>query len=254
MGRLSGKVAFITGTAGGQGQAAALLFAREGAHVIGCDVKGSEGVDETVERVRAAGGQIDSFCPVDLSSSAAAASWIEEGIAKAGKIDILYNNASAVQFAPMDTATDESWSFTMKNEIDLIFYATRAAWPHFVRQGHGVILSTASVSGHRGNASIGAAAHAAAKGGVLAITKQFAAEGAPLGIRANSISPATVITPGLIAALTPEQRDHMEKVHPLGRAGRPEDIAYCALYLVSDEASWVTGSDFVLDGGLCAVI
>ncbi len=253
MGRLAGKVAFITGTAGGQGQAAALLFAKEGAHVIGCDVKPGD-TDETVARVRAEGGLMDSFCPVDLSSSATAAKWIEDGIAKAGRIDILYNNASAVQFAPMEAMTDDIWSYTLRNEIDLIYYATRAAWPHFTRQGHGVILSTASVSGHRGNSGIGAAAHAAAKGGVLAITKQFAAEGAPFGIRANSISPATVITPGLIAALTPDQREHMEKVHPLGRAGRPEDIAYCALYLVSDEASWVSGSDFVLDGGLCAVI
>ena len=253
MGRLSNKVAFITGTAGGQGRAAALLFAREGAHVIGCDVKEGD-ADETVALVRAQGGVMDSFCPVDLSNAASASQWIAEGIRKAGRIDILYNNASAVEFAPMSEMTEEIWVFTLKNEIDLIYHATRAAWPHFVKQGSGVILSTASVSGHRGNVTLGASAHAAAKGGVLAVTKQFAAEGARLGIRANSISPATVITPGLIAALTPEQRLHMEEIHPLGRAGRPEDIAYCALYLVSDEASWVTGADFVIDGGLCAVV
>lgn len=253
MGRLANKVAFITGTAGGQGRAAALLFAKEGAHVIGCDVKEGD-ADETVEMVRAEGGTMDSVCPVDLSDPAAATRWIDDGVAKAGKIDILYNNASAVQFAPMAIMTQAIWSFTLKNEIDLIFNTVHAAWPYFQKQGHGVILSTASASGHRGSTSVGAAAHAAAKGGVLALTKQLAAEGAPIGVRANSISPGAVITPGLIAALSPEQRSHMDSVHPIGRAGRPEDIAYCALYLVSDEASWVTGSDFVVDGGYSSII
>ncbi|WP_293972769.1 SDR family oxidoreductase [Sphingomonas sp.] len=116
-----------------------------------------------------------------------------------------------------------------------------------------MILTTASVSGHRGNPHLGATAHAAAKGGVIAMSRQFAAEGASLGIRSNTISPGAVITPGLIAALTPEYRQQMEDLHPIGRAGRPEDIAYCALYLVSDEASWVTGADFVLDGGLSSI-
>lgn len=249
MNRLSGKVAFITGTAGGQGRAAALLFASEGAHVIGCDIKEGD-ADETVETVRSQGGTMDSFCPVDLSDPDASRQWIEGGIAKAGKIDILYNNASAVQFAPMSDMTQSIWSFTLRNELDLIFNTVHAAWPHFQQQRHGVILSTASVSAHRGNPNLGAAAHAAAKGGVLAVTKQFAAEGAPIGVRANSISPGGVITPGLIAALSPEQRAQIDEMHPIGRAGTPEDIAYCALYLVSDEASWVTGSDFVLDGGL----
>ena len=253
MGRLSDKVTFITGTGGGQGRAAALLFAKEGAHVIGCDVKSDED-KETAELVRAQGGKMASFSPVDLADAASATNWIAQGIESAGRIDILYNNASAVQFAPMSEMTEESWSFTLKNELDLIYHTTRAAWPHFEKQGHGVILTTASVSGHRGNRSLGASAHAAAKGGVIALTKQFAAEGAPRRIRANCISPATVITPGLIAAVTSEQRAHMEQIHPLGRAGRPEDIAYCALYLVSDESSWVTGSDFIIDGGLSSII
>jgi NAD(P)-dependent dehydrogenase (short-subunit alcohol dehydrogenase family) len=252
MGRLANKIAFITGTAGGQGRAAALLFAKEGAHVIGCDVKSGD-AEETVELVRAQGGRMDSTCPVDLSDPRAARRWIDDGVSKAGRIDILYNNASAVQFAPIADMSPSVWSFTLRNEIDIIFNAVSAAWPHFQRQCHGVILSTASVSGHRGNPQIGASAHAAAKGGVIALTKQLAAEGAAIGVRANSISPGAVITPGLIAALSPEQRAQMDRVHPIGRAGQPDDIAYCALYLVSDEATWVTGSDFVLDGGLSAI-
>lgn len=252
MDRLANKIAFITGTAGGQGRAAALLFAGEGAHVIGCDVN-REGADETVRMVRDAGGTMESVSPVDLSDPAAAQRWIDEGVAKAGRLDILYNNASAVQFAPMSGMTQEIWSFTIRNELDIIYHVTRAAWPHFEAQGHGVILSTASISGHRGSQGIGAAAHAAAKGGVIALTKQFAAEGARIGVRANCISPGAVITPGLVAALSPEQRTHLDQAHPIGRAGRPEDIAYCALYLVSDEANWVTASDFVVDGGFSGI-
>lgn len=252
MGRLNNKVIFITGTAGGQGRAAALLFAKEGAHIIGCDVKKGD-AEETVEMVQAQGGRMDSVCPVDLSDPAAAKKWIDDGLAKAGRIDVLYNNASAVKFAPMAEMTQDIWSFTLKNEIDIIFNAVHAAWPYFLKQKHGVILSTASISGHRGSRGIGAAAHAAAKGGVLALTKQFAAEGASVGIRANSISPGGIITPGLIAALTAEQRTQIDKMHPIGRAGTPEDIANCALYLVSDEAAWVTGSDFIIDGGLSSI-
>lgn len=252
MARLANKVAFITGTAGGQGRAAALLFAQEGAYIIGCDVRSGD-AEETVEMVRSQGGRMSSVCPVDLSNLQAANRWIDDGVAEAGRIDILYNNASAVQFAPMAEMTESIWSFTLKNELDLIYNTTRAAWPHFQRQKGGVILNTASVSGHRGSPYLGAAAHAAAKGGVLALTKQFAAEGAAIGVRSNSISPGAVITPGLVATLSPEQREHMEQIHPIGRAGRPEDIAYCALYLASDEASWVTGSDFILDGGFSSI-
>jgi len=253
MHRLANKVAFVTGTAGGQGRAAALLFAKEGAHVVGCDVQ-QAGANETADLVRSGGGAMESFCPVDLSDFEAAGRWVADGLAAAGKIDILYNNASAVRFSTMEEMTPDNWAFTMRNEIDLIFNTTKAAWQHFKTQGYGVILNTASVSGHRGSTALGASAHAAAKGGVIALTRQLAAEGAAFGIRANSISPATVLTPGLMAAHPAEMIEHLEKAHPIGRAGRPEDIAHCALYLVSDEASWVTGSDFVLDGGLSTII
>jgi meso-butanediol dehydrogenase / (S,S)-butanediol dehydrogenase / diacetyl reductase len=252
MGRLKGKVAFITGTAGAQGRAAALLFAREGAYVVGCDFK-EDGADETADMVRAQGGEMVSFCPVDLSDFEGAKAWIENGLATAGKIDILYNNASAAQFAYINAMTPSAWSFTMRNELDLIFNAVSAAWPHFQSQGGGVIINTASVSGHRGNAGQGSTAHCAAKAGVIALTKQLAAEGGALGIRANSISPGLIRTPSMVAWLRPEQVAAREKANLLGRIGHPEDIAYCALYLASDEASWVTGSDFIIDGGLSAV-
>ena len=253
MGRLDNKVVFITGTAGGQGRAAALLFAKEGAHIIGCDVK-VEDAEETVSLVEAQGGRMHSFGPVDLSDPDAAKGWIDNGLSRAGKIDVLYNNASALQLAFMPEMTQSVWSFNLRNELDLIFNTVNVVWPLFVRQGHGVIINTASVSAHRGKANIGQLAHCAAKGGLLALTRQLAAEGAKIGIRANSISPGGVMTATLEKVLPPELQLEYHRIHPLGRAGRPEDIAYCALYLASDEACWVTGSDFVIDGGVSSIL
>jgi meso-butanediol dehydrogenase / (S,S)-butanediol dehydrogenase / diacetyl reductase len=251
MGRLKNKVVFLTGTAGSQGRAAALLFAKEGAQIVGCDFI-EDAAAETAAMVTAEGGEMTSFCPVDLSDPEAAKRWIDDGVARYGRIDILYNNASAVKFARLP-GTQEAWSFTLRHELDLVFNTVTAAWHYFQRAGKGVIINTASVSGHRGNAGQGAVAHCAAKGGVIALTKQLAAEGGPLNIRANSISPGLIRTPSMVHWLSPEQIAARERANLLGRIGNPEDIAYCALYLASDEANWVTGSDFIIDGGLSAV-
>ncbi|WP_319520524.1 SDR family NAD(P)-dependent oxidoreductase [uncultured Martelella sp.] len=251
MGRLDNKVVFITGTAGGQGRAAALLFAKEGAHVIGCDLKEKEAA-ETVEMVRAQGGKMDSSI-VNLTDSDAVTRWIEDGIAAAGRIDVLYNNAGNPRMSPFGEMSWEDWSHTLRMELDTVFYATRAAWNHFVAQGGGNIINTASVIGHRGYGATGQAAHAAAKGGVLALTRQLAAEGASHKIRVNSISPGTVMTPAL-GVLTQEQLVEMNDMQPIGRAGQPDDIANCALYLASDESEWVTGADFIIDGGISQIL
>ena len=251
VGKLSGKVVFITGTAGGQGRAAALLFAKEGAHIVACDVK-EEQAEETVTLVREAGGRIDSFI-VDLTRLSSATQWIEDGIRETGRIDVLYNNAGNPRMAFMGEQTEEIWSHTIRGELDIIFNTVRPAWNHFVAQGKGVILNTASVSGHRGYAPNGQTAHAAAKAGVLGLTRQLAAEGAAHRIRVNSISPGAIITPAL-DVLSPDQLQKLHDMNPLGRAGKPEDIAYCALYLASDEAEWVTGADFVIDGGVNAML
>lgn len=251
MGRLANKVVFITGTAGGQGRVAAQLFAREGAHIVGCDVKEAEAA-ETAAMVRDAGGKMDSFV-VDLTDLASATQWIENGLSRAGRIDILYNNAGNPRMEFIGEQSQENWSFTIRGELDIIFNTVRPAWGHFVEHGGGVIINTASVTGHRGCGGIGQSAHAAAKGGVIALTKQLAAEGAAVGIRVNSISPGGIITPAL-GVLSEEQLAGIHRMHPIGRAGRPEDIAYCALYLASDEAAWVTGSDFVIDGGISSII
>jgi meso-butanediol dehydrogenase / (S,S)-butanediol dehydrogenase / diacetyl reductase len=250
--RLAGKIAFITGTAGGQGRAAAQLFAAEGARVIGCDLN-VEGAEETVELVRGAGGEMTSFSPVDLGDHDAARAWIEQGIATAGGIDVLYNNASTATFGPVGAIDPADWAFTFRNEVDLILWTTQAAWPHLIERAGGSIINTASCAGHRGWATVPGAAHSATKGAVIALTRQLAAEGCAHGIRVNSISPGVIVTPAVRGAIG-SGAVTMSVPMALGRLGRPEDIAHFALYLASDESSWVTASDFVIDGGQTGIL
>lgn len=247
MGRLNGKVAFITGTSSGQGQAAARLFAKEGAFVVGCWRSNAQGGRDTERQVREAGGQMISS-QVDVSDRTAVHAWINAGVAEAGGIDILYNNAASARMKKFPDMSYDDWSFTLRNELDIIFHAAQAAWPHLLARGGGAILNTASTAGLRGRAMLGAAGHVTGKAGVIGLTKQLAAEGAPHNIRANTISP------GVIASSSPRKppNDVMNRTIanvPLGRIGQPEDVAYCALWLASDEAAWITAQNFVIDGG-----
>jgi meso-butanediol dehydrogenase/(S,S)-butanediol dehydrogenase/diacetyl reductase len=249
-GRLQGKVALITGAADGQGRAAARLFAAEGARVFGCDLKLSA-LGETCRLVRESGGRMETFGPIDLGDREATKAWIEASAAEAGRIDILYNNAAAVRFGGMAETPLADWAFTLRNELDLIFHACQAVWPHLKVNGGGAIVNTASTSALHGSRALGAGAHAAAKGGVIALTRQLAAEGAPHAIRVNAISPGMIQTPA--TDWLGEAKGGIAATNPLGRNGRPEDVAYCALFLASDAASWVTGGNFVVDGGASAI-
>ena len=249
MGRLEGKVALITGTAGGQGRAAALLFAREGASVVGCDLDAA-GAAETLEMVRRQGGRMASMAPVDLSDEAQAKSWVDEAAAAYGGIDILYNNAATARLGPLDVLPVDAWRFTLRNDLDPVFLVTRAAWPHLVARGGGSIVNTASVMAGRAD-DMPMGAHGAAKAAVVALTVHMAVEGGPLGIRANAISPGLIAT----AATAAHLKDPFDGMHkhvrasPLGRVGQPEDVAPVALFLASDEAAYVTGANIVVDGG-----
>jgi NAD(P)-dependent dehydrogenase (short-subunit alcohol dehydrogenase family) len=250
MGRLAGKIALITGTAGGQGAAAARLFTAEGATVVGCDLDEARARAVAVD-ISASGGAMTVDAPVDLADPDAAAAWVDGAAARVGGIDILYNNASTPWVGPFEELTFENWRFTQRNELDLIFTVTSAAWPHLMARGGGVIINTASVSAHRGATFIEQAAHGAAKGGVLAITRHLAASGARHGIRANSISPGLIVTPQIVPFLDePGHPVHeMLRTHPLGRLGEPEDVARVALFLASDDASYLNAVDIVVDGG-----
>lgn len=250
-GRLSGKVALITGTGGGQGRAAALRFAAEGALVVGCDLDG-EASEATVVAVKDAGGQMTASAPVDLGDSAAAREWVVQAAAAHGRIDILYNNASAARMGPVAEFSDDDWRFTIRNELDLVFYVTKAAWPHLV-ESRGVIINVASVAGYAASRAVPMLAHTATKGAVLAMTRQLAAEGAPHGIRAVSISPGVIETPGTAQQLAvPEIRQALTGQCLIPRPGQPTEVVRLAAFLASDEATYITGTDFVVDGGMLA--
>jgi len=250
-GRLDGKVALITGIGGVIGVTAAHMFAREGAKVVGCG-RTPGPVAATEAAVRAEGGTITAMGGVDLGDAAADQAWVDEAASVYGGIDILYNNASHQVFAPLDVLTVEQWDYTMRNELSLVYYTTRAAWPHFIARGGGSIVNTGSIAGMRGVEFMPQNAHSAAKGGVLALTMQLVVEGGPHGIRANVVSPGLVETPNTAPMLAdpPErlQRVVLDRI-PLGRHGQGEDVVWAAIYLASDEASWVTGTNLVVDGG-----
>jgi meso-butanediol dehydrogenase / (S,S)-butanediol dehydrogenase / diacetyl reductase len=251
-GRLAGKVALITGTGGGMGRAAALLFAREGARVAGCDLNAAASA-ETVELARAAGGEMTAMAPVDLGDPAAAAAWVDKAAATHGGIDVLYNNASAIRMGPIDQLSVEDWHFTLRNELDTVFFVTRAAWPHLIARGGGSIINVSSIAAIRGVEFIEQNAHSAAKAGCAALTLQFVAEGRGHGIRANTISPGMIHTPATDPLLSdpPEvfRRMVLDRI-PMGRVGQPEDIAKAALFLASDDSEWISGANIVVDGGL----
>jgi meso-butanediol dehydrogenase / (S,S)-butanediol dehydrogenase / diacetyl reductase len=247
--RLEGKRVMITGTAGGQGEAAQALFAREGARVIGCDVQDGA-AERTAEPLRAQGHDVTGFT-VDLADPAAARSWIDDGAAALGGLDVLYNNAAGFGFAPFAEMTLALWRHVMRVELDIVFHTTSPAWRH-LRDGGGSIINTASMSGVRGIAPLGQAAHAAAKGGVIALTKTLAAEGASDGLRANAISPGFVKSPATDAAVGDELRAFQMSMHLIRRPGLGDDIAQLAVYLASDESSWVTGQNISIDGGVTA--
>jgi meso-butanediol dehydrogenase/(S,S)-butanediol dehydrogenase/diacetyl reductase len=232
------KVVLITGTAGGQGAAAAKLFTEAGATVVGCDVKDAPGVAK-----------------VDLTDEDAVRAWIDEAAQRHGRIDVLHANAGATRFSPLEETSKEEWDFVLRHELDVVFFPVKHAWPHLKRTGGSVVLvgSTAGLTGSMTNARV---AHTVTKGGVIALTKQLAAEGAPHGIRVNCVSPGMVETPATRGDLLAEDHPmrHIATAIPLGRVGQPDEVARCALFLASDAASYVTGANLVVDGGWSAVL
>ena len=249
VGRLDGKTAVITGTGGGQGRAAALLFAAEGAVVIGCDLI-PDRAEETLRLVTEQGGTMRSTHPLDLGEREAVKRWLADAVAEFGGIDILYNNASAPRFATTDRMTTEEWHFTIRNELDIVFHVSQLAWPHLVARGGGAILNTASMAGLRATIDMpGSLAHAAAKSGVLGLTRELAFDGGPHNIRVNSISPGHIRIPWLNIPALREAAERTIKHQIIKRTGEPEDVAKAALFLLSDDASFITGSNLVIDGG-----
>jgi len=243
--RLVNKVVIITGAGSGIGRASAYLFAREGAKLVVADIDDAGG-EETVATIKAGGGEA-IFVHTDVSVASEVKHLVKVTKDKFGKIDILFNNAGTQMKRTAVENIDESlWDRIYAVNVKGVFLMTKYFVPEMKKAGGGVIINTASLFGVR--PPKGTAAYSSTKGAVITLSKVLALELAPHNIRVNWISPTTTQTP-LIKSLTEEERKAAVNAVPLGRLAEPEDIAYAALYLASDESSMLTGTGISVDGG-----
>jgi NAD(P)-dependent dehydrogenase (short-subunit alcohol dehydrogenase family) len=249
MDRLKGKVALITGGGSGMGRASCVLFAREGARVAVVDRVAAAGV-ETVRLIDDEGGEA-SFIEADVGNSADVERMIGAAVADYGRLDVLFNNAG-IEGPSVNLLEygEEDWARVIAVNLTAVYVAMRAAIPHMIDQGGGVILSTASVAGLVGLAR--SSAYSAAKAGVIGLTRTVALEYGPQNIRANCICPGFISTPMLDRVRGDRPEEALHRYSPLRRVGTADDIAHAAVYLASDEASYVTGVPFMVDGGYAA--
>jgi NAD(P)-dependent dehydrogenase (short-subunit alcohol dehydrogenase family) len=252
--RLVGKVALVTGSGSGIGRGCALMFARHGAQVMGADLNAATAA-ETVALAQAEGLDLESVHPIDLTVPADVARVIERTVQHFGRLDILVNAGAWGAFEWIERMDYESqWRKTLAAELDSVFLVCKSAWSHLKESGAAAIINFASANAFVALEGSPALAHCAGKGGVLAMTRQLAMEGAPHNIRANSICPGMVVTSATRPVLESNAaiREAARRKTMLSRFAEPEDIAWAALYLASEEASWVTGADFSIDGGATA--
>jgi 3-oxoacyl-[acyl-carrier protein] reductase len=243
--RLKNQVAIITGGASGLGREACLLFAEEGAMVAVADVNEQQGKD-LVQHIAQKGGQ-SFFVHVDVGDSQSAEQMAQLVQQNFGKIDILINNAGITRDAMITKMTKEQWDQVIRINLSGVFHCTHAVVPYMRANGYGRIISTSSIVGVHGN--IGQTNYAAAKAGIIAMTKTWAKELGPKGITANAVAPGFIQTP--MTGQVPEKILQMvqEKV-PLKRLGEPKDIANAYLFLASEESSYINGCVLAVDGGL----
>ena len=251
MGRLSGKRAIVTGAGSGIGRASAVLFAAEGAQVVAVD-RVEEAVDETAAMIRKAGGTVNSVA-ADAGNEDAVKGYIAHCIDKFGGVDAIYANAGiSGGMVPLQEQTVDYWAEILRINLIGPFLAIKHISPHMIRQGKGSIVCTASVAGLRANA--GGTAYSASKAGVISLVQTTANEFYGTGVRVNAICPGLIET-GMTKPIFDNARSRgtegkIGQLNPLRRNGEPEEIAQMALFLASDDASYVNGQAIAVDGGL----
>lgn len=246
--RLKGRRILITGGASGIGLASVERCLEEGASVVIADLAGSEGVHKAAELDGKHKGRC-LFVPADVTSTEEVDQLVEKTVKELGGLDGVFNNAGIGGICPAEDYPDEDFLRIIDINLSGVFRVARAALRQMYKQGSGSIVNCASILGVFGQSNT--AAYTAAKGGVVNMTRTLALEGATKGVRVNSIGPGYIDTP-LLANLDEELKQGLIALHPLGRLGRPEEIANAFLFLVSDEASFVTGANLLVDGGFTA--
>ncbi|GGJ02170.1 short-chain dehydrogenase [Alicyclobacillus cellulosilyticus] len=252
--RVADKVAIITGAGSGIGEATAKLFAREGAKVVVADVHRENG--ERVAHDIVAGGGEAVFIPVDVTNWAQVEAMVEQALATFGRIDILFNNAGIGCVGMLHEIDEAVWDQVMAVNVKGVYLVAKAVVPHMMAQRSGVIINMSSCIATTGLAL--RAGYAASKGAVYSLTKSMQVDYAPYGIRVNALLPGTIYTPFVENYLRHSYADPEEALAAIkkrqltGELGTPEDVAYAALYLASDEAKFVYGAGLVVDGGVTA--
>jgi NAD(P)-dependent dehydrogenase (short-subunit alcohol dehydrogenase family) len=247
--KLNGKVAIITGGGTGIGEATAKLFTDQGAKVV-ITGRRKEVLESVAKAILASGGKVLTVSG-SVTDEAHVQSAVDQAVRTFGKLDILVNNAAIGNFgALLHEVTDQDWAQVLDTNLTGVFRFTRAAIPHMLGRG-GSIINVSSVAGMVGIAK--SAAYSSTKGAMLALTRALAIDYAKEKIRCNCVCPALVDTPMAADAIAdPKMNAMMMAAHPIGRLGTPDDVARMLLYLASDDASWVTGSVFTIDGGWTA--
>ena len=247
--RLENKVALISGGARGMGAIEARLFALEGAQVVIGDVLEEEG-RQTEAAINESGGEC-LFVRLDVTSESDWEQAVTAAVTRFGRLDILVNNAGIGRISKVEDTTEEEWDLVMDINAKGVFLGTKAAIPAMRNAGGGSIVNISSIAGLVGGRT---SAYGASKGAVRLLTKSTAIQYAAEGIRCNSVHPGVVESQMTLPDMLNTEagrREHAAR-HPIGRFGQPEDIAYGVLFLASDEASFMTGSELVIDGGLTA--
>ena len=240
----------VTGGASGIGKATAELFAHEGARVAVADYS-ADGRD-TVEAIKTAGGEA-MFVSVDVSDTGQVTKMVEAVLQAYGRIDILFNGAGILYYGTLLETDEQAWNRVISINLGGTYLCCRAVLPHMIRQGGGSIINVASTVGAH-DACANAVAYVTSKGGVTLFTKAVAIDHAKQGVRVNALVPGATDTPMIRKAIAPDALEALAASQPIGRLGRPEELAKAVLFLASDDASFVTGTAMYVDGGQAAKI